>query len=144
MWLIKFLPDWIFYGLLFVGLIGLLISYFLKLLPIPALYLYKTPIQVASIAAIVIGTFMSGAIFNEHAWLEKVRELEAQLKEKEIESVKENVKIDTKVITKTQVIKERGQDIVKYIDREVVKYDNTCVIPKEFIEAHNRSAENIK
>ena len=144
MWLIKFLPDWIFYGLLFVGLIGLFISYFLKLLPIPALYLYKTPIQVASIAAIVIGTFMSGAIFNEHAWLQKVRELEAQLKEKEIESVKENVKIDTKVITKTQVIKERGQDIVKYIDREVVKYDNTCVIPKEFIEAHNRSAENIK
>jgi hypothetical protein len=144
MWLIKFLPDWIFYGLLFVGLIGLFITYFLKLLPIPALYLYKTPIQVASIAAIVIGTFMSGAIFNEHAWLEKVRELEAQLKEKEIESVKENVKIDTKVITKTQVIKERGQDIVKYIDREVVKYDNTCVIPKEFIEAHNRAAENIK
>ena len=109
MWLIKFLPDWIFYGLLFVGLIGLFITYFLKLLPIPALYLYKTPIQVASIAAIVIGTFMSGAIFNEHAWLEKVRELEAQLKEKEIESVKENVKIDTKVIKKTQVKKSEAR-----------------------------------
>jgi hypothetical protein len=52
-----------------------------------------------------------------------------------------------KVVTKTQIIKTRGEDIVKYIDREIVKYDEkfakggVCEIPQEFIDAHNRAAE---
>jgi hypothetical protein len=79
MWVLKFLPDWIFYGILFAGVAGLVVTYFLRLIPIPFIYMYKTPIQLASIAAIAIGTFMSGAIYNEHAWLERVRELEAKI-----------------------------------------------------------------
>ena len=54
--------------------------------------------------------------------------------------MKENIKLVEKVVTKTQVVKQRGEDIIKYVDKEIVKYDNTCVIPKEFIEAHNRAA----
>jgi hypothetical protein len=55
-----------------------------------------------------------------------------------------------KVVTKTQVIKTRGEDIVKYVDREVVKYDTKfapgeeCEIPKEFIKAINDAAEGPK
>ena len=50
-------------------------------------------------------------------------------------------------MTKTQIIKTRGEDIVKYVDREVVKYDTKfapggeCEIPKEFIKALNDAAE---
>ena len=55
-----------------------------------------------------------------------------------------NTTLETKVITKTQVVKIRGDDIIKYVDREVTKYDNTCIIPKEFITSHNRAAEQPK
>jgi hypothetical protein len=50
-------------------------------------------------------------------------------------------------VTKTQVVKDRGAEIIKYIDREIVKYDTKflpggeCKIPKEFIESHNKAAE---
>jgi len=44
-------------------------------------------------------------------------------------------------LLKTQVIRERGKDIVKYVDREVVKHDVNCVIPKEFVTIHNQAAE---
>ena len=60
---------------------------------------------------------------------------------------KENTKITTKVVTKTQIIRTRGEDIVKYVDREIVKYDEKfakggeCEIPKEFIKALNDAAE---
>jgi hypothetical protein len=53
----------------------------------------------------------------------------------------------TKVVTKTQVIRTRGADIVKYVDREIVRYDEKfakggiCEIPQEFIKAHNSAAE---
>ena len=145
MWILQWLPNWIFYGIFFVGLLGLLATYVMKF--IPFVYVYRTPIQAVSILAIAIGTYMSGAISNEEAWQARVKEMEAKVAAAEIESLKENVKIVEKVVKKTEYIKTRGEDIIKYIDREVVKYDTkfapggVCEIPKEFIKAINDAAE---
>jgi hypothetical protein len=147
MWVLKWLPFWIFYAILGIGLIGLTVTYLLKFIPLPTIYLHKTPIQIVSVALIVLGTYMLGAISNEEAWLARVKELEAKIEAAQVESVKENVKIETKVVTKTQIVKERGQDIIKYVDKEIVKFDTKflpggeCEIPKEFIQAHNKAAE---
>ena len=84
---------------------------------------------------------MIGAISNNDAWLAKIKDLETKVAQAEAKSATINTDIVEKVITKTQVIKQRGEDIVRYVDREVVKYDTTCVIPKEFVLIHNRAAE---
>ena len=141
MWVLKFLPNWIFYLLFFIGVAGIAATYLLRFIPIPSIYMYKTPIQLVSIVLVAIGTFMAGAIHDNEAWEARVRELEAKLAIAQVESVKENVKIVEKVVTKTQVIKEKAQTNVEYIDREVVKYNNICEIPKEFIQLHNSAAE---
>ena len=140
MWILKWLPDWIFYGLLLIGLFGYAVTYLLRFIPIPAIYIYKTPIQLVSIALVVIGTFMSGAIHERTAWLARVKEMEAKVAEVEQKSEQANTEIQTKVVTKTQIIKEKGDEIVKYVDREIVKYDNTCVIPKEVVDTINKAA----
>jgi energy-converting hydrogenase Eha subunit H len=124
-----------------VGVIGIAATYFLRFIPIPAIYMYKTPIQLVSIALVVIGTFMAGAIHDNEAWEAKVRELEAKLAIAAAQSAQENVKIVEKIVTKTQVIKEKAQTNTQYIDREIVKYNNICEIPKEFIQLHNSAAE---
>lgn len=144
MWILQFLPYWIFYGLFFVGLLGFLATYLLKFIPIPAIYVYRTPIQIVSLILVVFGVFMSGAIHNEETWQARVKELEVKLAEAEAESQKENTKIVEKIVYKNQIVKQRGEDIIRYIDKEVVKYDNQCVIPKEFVEAHNRAAKGVK
>jgi len=65
----------------------------------------------------------------------------------EIQSQKENVKVVEKVVKKTEYITRRGQDIIRYVDKEVVKYDDKfksggqCELPKEFITAINKAAE---
>lgn len=85
-----------------------------------------------------------------NAWQLKVKELEVKLAEAQTKSAKENTKIVEKVVKKTEYIKLRGQDIIKYVDRDIVKYDTKfapggqCEIPKEFIKAHNDAAEAIK
>ena len=145
MWILQWLPNWIFYGIFFAGLLGLLATYVMKF--IPFVYVYRTPIQAVSVLAIVIGTYMSGAISNEEAWQVKVKEMEAKVAAAEIESQKENVKIVEKIVKKTEYITRRGQDIIQYVDREVVKYDDRfrpggqCELPKEFIKAINNAAE---
>jgi hypothetical protein len=129
----------------FAGLLGIVATYVMKF--IPFVYVYRTPIQVASVILITIGTYMSGAISNEEAWVARVKEMELKVAAAEVQSAKENVKIVEKVVKKIEVVRVRGDDVVKYIDREVIKYDTkfapggVCEIPKEFIKAHNDAAE---
>jgi hypothetical protein len=145
MWILQWLPNWIFYGIFFAGLLGLLATYVMKF--IPFVYVYRTPIQAISILAIVIGTYMSGAISNEESWQAKVKEMEAKVAAAEIESQKENIKVVEKIVKKTEYITRRGQDIIQYVDKEVTKYDERfrpggqCELPKEFIKAINNAAE---
>jgi len=140
MWILKFLPDWIFYAIFVVGLIGFAATYLFKYIPIPFIYMYRKPIQIGSVLAIVFGTFMSGAIYDNEAWLERVKEMEAKVAKAEVESKEANSKIESKVETAKQKIVQKQVVVKQYIDREVVKYDNSCVIPKEFVEVHNKAA----
>jgi hypothetical protein len=135
MWILQFLPNWIFYLLLSAGIVTFLVTKFVTILPQAKL------IQAASVAAVIISIYMIGAISNNDAWLARVRELETKVAEAEAKSATTNTDIIEKTVIKTKVVRERGQDIVKYIDREVVKHDTTCVIPQEFVQAHNKAAE---
>ena len=89
-----------------------------------------------------MGTWYSGGIAKDKEWKAKVAEVEAKLAVAEVKSAVVNEKIITKVITKNQIIKLRGDDIVKYIDKEVIKYDNICKIPIEVITVHNMAAKH--
>lgn len=144
MWILEWLPNWIFYLILLLGLVGFLITYLLKFIPIPALYMYRTPIQLVSVIFMVIGVYMSGSIANNEAWEAKVKEVQAKLAEAEAQSAKETIKIVEKVVVQEKIIRQRGQDIVTYVDREVVKYDNKCEIPPPFVDALNKAAEGAK
>jgi len=144
MWILKWLPDWLFYVTLLAGVVGYLATYLLKYIPIPLVYMYKNPIQMGSVALIVLGTFMTGAIYDNNAWEERVREMEAKMKVAEQQSIEANAKIDAATENQIEKIVEKQVVLKQYVDREIVKYDATCVIPKEFIDAVNRSADDVR
>ena len=142
MWILNFLPDWLFYIILLAGVGGLAASYLMKF--IPFVYMYKTPIQIGSVVAIVLGTFMIGAAWNDQEWRRRVAEMEQKVAAAEVQSNEENVKIVTKIINKTEVIKTKGDDVIKYIEKEVIKYNDRCEIPNQLVEALNKAAEQPK
>jgi predicted membrane protein len=149
MWILHFLPDalilWICNIVLLAGVLLTAAAFFIK--NIPVINQYRIPAQVLGIALLVIGVYWRGGYAVEQEWRERVAEVEAKVAAAEAKSAEENVKIVTKVVTKTQIIKTRGETITKYIDREIVKYDEKfakggqCEIPQEFIKAHNSAAE---
>ena len=149
MWILHFLPDalilWICNIVLLAGILLTTVAFFIK--RIPVINQYRTPAQVLGIALLVIGVYWRGGYAIEMEWRERVAEVEARVAAAEAKSAEENVKIVTKVVTKTQVIRTRGETITKYIDREIVKYDTKfapggqCEIPREFIKAINDAAE---
>jgi len=149
MWILHFLPDalilWICNIVLLAGIFLTVAAFFIK--RIPVINQYRIPAQVLGIALLVMGVYWRGGYAIEMEWRERVAEVEARVAAAEAKSAEENVKIVTKVVTKTQVIRTRGADIVKYVDREIVRYDEKfarggiCEIPQEFIKAHNSAAE---
>lgn len=148
MFIISFLPDWVFHAITIAGVLGTLIGFVLGM--IPAVKTYILPIRVISILLLSFGLYLEGGLADYKVWEAKVKEVEAKLAEAEAKSAKENTKIVTKVVTKTQIVRTRGNDIIKYVDREIVKYDTKfapggqCEIPKEFLKAHNDAAEQPK
>lgn len=144
MWILNFLPNWIFYGILGIGVVGLIVTYLLRFIPIPMLYMYRTPIQLVSIALIVFGVYMAGAISNEEAWKARVAELEKEYAESQVVTEKVNTEVVTKYITKREVVHQKGEEIVRYIDREIVKYNEVCKLPAEVIKIHNDAAQGPK
>ena len=143
MWILHFLPDaailWFCNILLLVGIALTVAGFFAH--RIPLVWQYQLPFKVLGIALLSLGVYFRGGYSVEMDWRERVAEVEAKLKVAEEKSTKENTRIETRVVRKTEYITRRGQDIVQYVDREVAKYDNTGVIPKPFVEAHNRAAE---
>jgi hypothetical protein len=149
MFILHFLPDalilWICNIVLLAGIMLTATAFFIR--RIPVINQYRTPAQVLGIALLVAGVYWRGGYAIEMEWRERVAEVEARVAAAEAKSAEENVKIVTKVVTKTQVIRTRGETITKYIDREIVRYDEKfarggmCEIPQEFIQAHNSAAE---
>jgi flagellar biosynthesis component FlhA len=161
MWLITFLPDamvaLVIYTIMIVGA-GLLVASVLTRW-FPVLTAYRTPLQLMGIVVFSFGVYLQGARANEAAWQQRVQELEAKVAQAEAASAQATVQIVEKVVNKTQVVREKGNEIVKYIDRyndrevlkeipgperirveEVIKYVERCPVPAELLDAHNRAA----
>ena len=144
MWILKWLPDWLFYVTLLTGVLGFLSTYLIKYIPVPQIYMYKTPIQLVSVCLMVLGTFMSGAIYDNNSWLARVKEMEDKVAKAEQEAKDANEKIDQQVAEVKEKIVEKQVVLKQYVDREVVKYDNTCTIPKEFIDVYNKATDDVR
>ena len=140
MWLLSFLSEAVTHLILFAGIIGVIAGFVLGF--IPFISTYKLPIQIISILVLSFGLYLEGGLAEQAIWQLKVKEMEASVAKAEAASQQVTTSVVTKILTKKQIIKEKGNDIVQYIDREVVKYNNTCTIPEVVITAHNSAAKN--
>lgn len=128
--------------ILIIGLVLLVAGFVLTF--IPFFKQYKLPIQIVGILVFSYGIYLQGGIVVENKYKLEVAELKIKLKEAQVKAETVNTKVVTEVVTKREIVKEKGNDIIKYIDREVVKYDNTCPIPESVIQSHNLAAKNQK
>ena len=140
MWILSYLPDSVTHAIFVIGVLGTIAGFVLGFIPL--VNRYKLPIQIISILILSFGLFLEGGLADQEIWQLKVKEMEAKVAKAETESQKVTTEVVTKILTKKQVIKEKGNDIVQYIDREVVKYNNICTIPEVVITAHNAAAKN--
>ena len=166
MWLLSFLPDtllmYIVNIVLFAGVISFILAFFVlhKILnKIPGLSKYVLMIQIVSAVLLTAGIYFKGGYTTEMMWRDRVKELEAKVAAAETESKQENVVVQEKIVKQKEFIKGRTEYITRYIDKietkeiikevqgpervrieEVIKYIESCPVPKELINVHNDAA----
>jgi len=145
-WLLGMIPDSLLMMTInicvAVGAIMILVGLFISTLP--WFNHYKVALQTVGLIVLCLALYFKGGYSSEMAWRAKIELMEEKVKTSEAKSQEVNTVIQTQVVTKTQIIKERGEDIVKYIDKEIIKYDNSCKIPDEFVNALNQAAQELK
>jgi len=108
---------------------------------IPLVWQYQLPFKVLGIALLTLGVYFRGGYAVETEWRERVAEVEARVAAAEQQAQAATAELEKKSQAKVKVIQGRQVIVKQYIDREIVKYDNQCVIPQPFIRAHNDAAE---
>ena len=141
MWILDWLPFWVFHLTVLVGLAGLAASLVLKF--IPFISTYQLPIQVASIAVLVFGVYMEGGIATQEKWEAKVAEVKLEMAKKETASAEVTTKVVTKYINKVQIVKEKGNEIIKQVPVYITKdADTKCDVPTGFVMLHDSASRN--
>ena len=158
MWILSILPDAAIHLIFILGILGTIAGFVLGF--IPFVKTYQFAIQICSIVILVFGVYLEGGLAENKEWELKVKEMEAKVAQAEAQSANKNTEIQEKVVEKTKVIREKGRDIIKYVDRwntkevikevegperirreEVIKYIENCPVPKEIIDIHNQATE---
>ena len=142
MWILHFLPDsfiiFVVYSVLALGAALTAASYLVKF--IPFISQYKIPARIAGVILLICGVYFYGGYSTEMQWRARVAEMEEKVKVVVKKQVVVNTKIQTKVVEKIKVVKEREKGQIQYIEKEIVKFNDKCTIPKEFINVVNEAA----
>lgn len=138
MFILSFLGDFLTHIILVAGIILFLAGTTLGM--IPFVKTYKIPAQVLGLILMSSGLYYEGKLAHKKEIEKQVSDLKVKLANAEVKSHEINTKIITEYVHDKQVIREKGDRLIKYIDREVVKYDSACIIPKDVIDAYNEAA----
>lgn len=138
MWILSFFPDFLVHLILAAGLLLFLAATFLGMIPL--FNTYKTPAQILGIILLSMGVYFEGGLAYKDKIAREVAELQTKLAEAQAKSEQTNTEIVTKVVKDTRVIRQKGDDVIKFVDREIVKYDNQCLIPNDVVKAYNEAA----
>jgi len=160
-WMLSLIPDSVLM-LFCAGITGLGIAlyfsgWFMKW--IPGISGYRLPLRILGILLTLSGIFFLGGYGVELSWRAKVEEMQKKVDEAAAQAAAVTRTISEDVQKETVVVKEKGETIIKYVDKwndreivktvegpervrveEVIKYIENCPVPKELLDAHNSAA----
>lgn len=160
-WMLSLIPDSILMlfciGITVIGIALYFSGWLIKW--IPGVSGYRLPLRILGVILTIAGVFFLGGYGVEMSWRDKVAEMQAKVDSAQAQAVLATKAISEDVQKETVVVKEKGETIIKHVDRwndreiiktvegpervrveEVIKYIENCPVPKELLDAHNEAA----
>jgi hypothetical protein len=144
MFFLHFLPDayllWVVNTVLLLGAIGTIAGFFIKY--IPFLNQYQLLLNILSTILLVAGVYFKGGYGVEMEWRNRVAELEQKIEIAEQQSKEVNVQIETRVVEKVKVIKEKVYATKKIIQEHKEIINAECTVPDVARVLYNSAVNN--
>ena len=138
MWIVNFLPDFVFHLLLIAGLLVLVASFVLD--SIPFVSTNAKAIQLASAVVLAVALFFEGAISDNDAWKARVQALELKVAHAETESAEANGKLSKQLAAKDKEIALAQAELKNRIKVGAAAMDAVCRIPADVVSILNDAA----
>jgi uncharacterized coiled-coil protein SlyX len=138
MWLLSFIPDFVYHLLLLTSIIAFGACYILKM--IPFISANVEIIRVISVVVMIFSVWMEGGIVNEAKWKARVAELEIKVAKAEKVAAEANGKIETVYVDRVKVEKEVQYVVQNLINKNSAKLDLTCKVDPLAINILNKAA----
>lgn len=143
MWMLTFLPDdwltWVAHAVTAVGALGLGAGFFLSAIPLVSQY--GRLIRPIFALILMVGIYFEGSVTTELAWRKSVADMEEKVRAAEAKSAVVNTEIQTRIVTKIKVVKEKEvviQEKIKEVEKII---DANCDVPNEAVKLLNEAAE---
>ena len=140
MWILGLVPNIVWHVLLVTSVLGIIIASIVKF--IPFINQYRLPVQLASVALLLLSVFIEGGLVVEAKYQEKIKELEVAVADAEHQRDVANNSIRTKIVEKKIYIKEnvdRWRDRIVEVEKLI---DSECKVDPAAIEIINDAAKN--
>lgn len=138
MWILNWLPYWVFYLVLVLGVLGIVASYVLK--TIPTVSKHAMSIQVAAILLTVVGVWFAGGIAKDREYRERIAALQLEIAKSEKRAAEANAEIEYVYVDRVQVVEKVRYQVVGSIREYSNELDANCTISPRAVEILNRSA----
>ena len=138
MWILNFIPDFVFHALLILSLLALAGSFVLD--SIPFISTNAKAIQLASAVVLAIAIFFEGAISNESVWQARVKESELKVAKAETQSAEANGKLSKQLAAKDKEIALAQAELKNRIRAGAAAMDAVCKIPADVVAILNDAA----
>lgn len=142
MWFISsFLPDWfITYFVHIVLVVGLVLTFASTIVAkLPIINSYGKLVKPIGIVILLVAIYLEGGLTNELSWRAKVAEYEKQVEVAETKAKEANSKIETKVVTQIQVIKDNSNANKNAITQYVT---DSCKLSNAAVMLHDSASQN--
>jgi hypothetical protein len=139
MWVLEILPEWVWHMLLLLGVVAVVASVFLKM--VPFISQYSLPIKLVGVAVVMLSLWMEGGFANESKWQARVAELEEKVRVAEAKSAEINTVIETVYVDRVQVVTDTKIIVQNNIRKSAKKMDQVCKIEPEVISILNESVK---
>ena len=142
MWILNFIPDFIFHLLFITSLLILCFSFVLD--SIPFISTNAKAIQLTSAVVLAISLFFEGAISSDGAWQSRVKELELKIVKTEVLSAEANGELKSKIAQKDKEIALVQQQVKSRIKDVATTIDAECKVSSSVIDILNDAAQTSK
>lgn len=140
MWVLSFLPEWVFHLILCIGLLGTVGGWVLK--KFPSLAAHSTLIQITGIVLLIVSIWYEGGIAKDAEYRLKIAELSQKASEAEAKAAEANAQIEYIYVNKVQKIKDVQIVIKERVIKDASVIDKNCKVSPEAINLLNASAKN--